>query len=916
MRTYKGITVHTIEDSYVRESLDIVDQYLRQVDSGFKRIQEGLSPSVNGGSLAPPVLEDYFYLPGRLGGQIGYGGTASTDELSLIANPVAADATRIWLRNINGIVFDRPLGGLGISYSFKLSAGGLDVTDITAYSAPTGTPSLLNLHSKYAPGTNGGSLATFTFGHANSNSGDQPLIIGTNYNGDLKMCGVAGSGYAVIVRRKPSLGSSTNPNVQISGTELEIANPIIRVTPKSAGTFTCGITSGNITITGSNMQNIPIGAPVFGTDIPLGCVVVLDGASAIVVTPAPTGTGSRSLVFGSPSNHLELTVPSSTTARYVIDPTFMHRYWDWSGSAYVGLRAPLSVSVAYSLTLPNVQGAANTVFLNDGSGNLSFASLATLGGAASTEPYITFGNTAGLSAERALAGTANQIVLTDGGAGVSLTLSTPQNLDTAANFQVGTLKLGAAPITFSGAGAAAHTLTWPTAQGAASTVLTNDGAGALTWSAPGGGTTHDMLSATHTDTLASAVSRGSLLYGNATPKWAELAVGTAGYVLTSDGTDVAWAAAAGGVAASEPFITFGNTAGLSAERALTGTANQVIITDNGAGTTVTLSTPQSLNTGATVQFGVVGIGAAAGAGIELDVTGDTMLRDTLTIDQQADRDGLVMHYRSGIMTSFLLRFIDDDATTPEVYLGADGGLGVGSLNVLSGAFFASLSPAALTANRVVTVPNLTGTIQLLSNAQTSSATMTWSGPHTFSSATQPLFKAGFKIEDAGAGTNTVSFVTPTAPTTHIRTVPGANAAGYLANDGAGIESWASADIIVAASTDARLSDARTPTAHATSHKSGGSDVVLLDELGAPTDVTTLDASLTAHGLLPKLPGGTSTFLRADGTFAAPTATAADPAYAYGTFTVATGTAKILSRHLILTTTQRATLAGTATLRMG
>ena len=47
--------------------------------------------------------------------------------------------------------------------------------------------------------------------------------------------------------------------------------------------------------------------------------------------------------------------------------------------------------------------------------------------------------------------------------------------------------------------------------------------------------------------------------------------------------------------------------------------------------------------------------------------------------------------------------------------------------------------------------------------------------------------------------------------------------------------------------------------------------VKLDDLAAPDDTTDLNASLTAHGLLPKLPGGTTTFLRADGTFAAPPA---------------------------------------------
>ncbi|MCF7788610.1 MAG: hypothetical protein K9N47_20980 [Prosthecobacter sp.] len=57
--------------------------------------------------------------------------------------------------------------------------------------------------------------------------------------------------------------------------------------------------------------------------------------------------------------------------------------------------------------------------------------------------------------------------------------------------------------------------------------------------------------------------------------------------------------------------------------------------------------------------------------------------------------------------------------------------------------------------------------------------------------------------------------------------------------------------------------------HAAQHKSGGADAIKLDELAAPTDVTTLDATTSAHGLLPKLGGGTTNFLRADGTWAAP-----------------------------------------------
>lgn len=45
----------------------------------------------------------------------------------------------------------------------------------------------------------------------------------------------------------------------------------------------------------------------------------------------------------------------------------------------------------------------------------------------------------------------------------------------------------------------------------------------------------------HTDTVAATVSRGSIPYGNATPKWDELVVGAANRVLRSDGTDPSWA---------------------------------------------------------------------------------------------------------------------------------------------------------------------------------------------------------------------------------------------------------------------------------------------------------------------------------------------------------------------------------------
>lgn len=59
-----------------------------------------------------------------------------------------------------------------------------------------------------------------------------------------------------------------------------------------------------------------------------------------------------------------------------------------------------------------------------------------------------------------------------------------------------------------------------------------------------------------------------------------------------------------------------------------------------------------------------------------------------------------------------------------------------------------------------------------------------------------------------------------------------------------------------------------PDVHATSHKTGGSDDIKLDELAAPTDVTTLNVSSTAHGLAPKHPNDATKFLSGAATYLA------------------------------------------------
>ena len=99
-----------------------------------------------------------------------------------------------------------------------------------------------------------------------------------------------------------------------------------------------------------------------------------------------------------------------------------------------------------------------------------------------------------------------------------------------------------------------------------------------------------------------AITRGSILYGNASGATARLAKGGANTVLTSDGTDISWAAASGGGEATftaTGAITAGNPVGFNANGTVSAMQQQVgagVLLGSGAGSGAVGRQPMAYDT--------------------------------------------------------------------------------------------------------------------------------------------------------------------------------------------------------------------------------------------------------------------------------------------------------------------------------
>jgi hypothetical protein len=255
---------------------------------------------------------------------------------------------------------------------------------------------------------------------------------------------------------------------------------------------------------------------------------------------------------------------------------------------YVAFKAPSAITTSYTLTLPAADAAG--ALSSDGAGALSFTAVAPVGA-----KYIVQEANSALTAEQSLGALATGILknTTTGSTGV-LSIAVGADLpahehDSAYISIIGSPAANHFP--YQTAGGELIDSTYAAADfepalgnpGTTGFVLSSTDGGVRSWIAAGGalalddltdvdaaspsdhdiiqyhtgsgwvhgalpaGAAHDILSATHSDTTAVAVTRGDIIIGSgATPKWTALPKGTATYILTMGADEPAWAAASGG----------------------------------------------------------------------------------------------------------------------------------------------------------------------------------------------------------------------------------------------------------------------------------------------------------------------------------------------------------------------------------
>jgi len=194
---------------------------------------------------------------------------------------------------------------------------------------------------------------------------------------------------ALTIANSPTLSVARNIVLKLIGTIT--GNQIVTVPNGIEKTWIVyNGTTGAFTV---EFKTVSGTGPTFSTTDKGFKLVYSDGTNIVDVPLGAPGGSNTQIQFnnaGSFGGSANLTWDGTNV---LIDAEGALRLGDNAGSAYVGLKAPATITsdTAYTLVLPVATGTANQVIQTDGSGNLSFA---TVSGGAAWQAVKTSGFTA------------------------------------------------------------------------------------------------------------------------------------------------------------------------------------------------------------------------------------------------------------------------------------------------------------------------------------------------------------------------------------------------------------------------------------------------------------------------------------------------------------------------------------------
>jgi hypothetical protein len=387
MRDFRGLAYASLPDvddplfqPRVRGMFADLDYFLRDLSMGVSRIQKGEVPDGSGAPLVGDngALTDYFFLPGRPGDQIGYGGSHSGGLLTLGST---SDATKGSIRFGAVGAFDEANVRLGIGTLTPSAKLEVHQTGTNVNFAPTSTVS----GTPQWRGSDGGSsLQTYV---DESTPDDSDFISdGTNLGVTVRL------GLPNITPQANTATITISFRIGWTGTNGGTAgvNTLTLKLRDGAGTTIHTDNSLNGYVTSGVHGNVAYQTVAFTLSSGEITSIANWNGMSLQIESGGGGTGYAgsvtcswmqfSIVGGTAIDLVDMYDLSDvlrfkvTKDGYVTTPQLL-----LSGSVSGTLtQLPAATTTSYSVTWPSAQGAANTVLSNNGSGALSWVLLGSL----------------------------------------------------------------------------------------------------------------------------------------------------------------------------------------------------------------------------------------------------------------------------------------------------------------------------------------------------------------------------------------------------------------------------------------------------------------------------------------------------------------------------------------------------------